>query len=84
MRRPLINLNDPRLRRVLPVLVLGLVASVAWAFWTASGAGSGSGVTGSLSAATISAPASGVNSVTVTWTQQASLVPTSGANSAIT
>jgi uncharacterized repeat protein (TIGR01451 family) len=75
-----------RLRRLAAALVVVLAASgmVAVAFWTALGLGSGAGTNGSLAAATISVPATAVNSVTVTWTQQASLVPTSAENSAIT
>jgi uncharacterized repeat protein (TIGR01451 family) len=75
-----------RTRRVLSVIALALAATVAiaWGFWTALGVGNAAAGTGSLTAATITAPASGVNSVTVTWSQQASLVPTSGANSSIT
>jgi uncharacterized repeat protein (TIGR01451 family) len=75
-----------RLRRTVPALALILAASIviAWAFWSAPGAGSASATSGSLAAATISAPASGINTVTVTWTQQASLEPASPENSAIT
>ena len=65
-------------------LVLATSALVAWAYWSAPGTGSSSTPSGSLTAATISVPAAALNSVTVTWTQQASLVPVSADNSAIT
>lgn len=79
-------MNRRRVRRIVPAVALALAASivVAWAFWSATGAGSASAGTGSLDAATISVPANAVNTVTVTWSQQASLVPASAENSAIT
>jgi uncharacterized repeat protein (TIGR01451 family) len=57
--------------------------AAAWAFWSAPGAGNGSAVSGSLAAATINATAASPTTITVSWTQQASLEPTSPANSAI-
>jgi hypothetical protein len=75
-----------RRRRIVVAvaLVLAMSGLVAWAYWSAPGTGSSSAPSGSLAAATISVPASGLNSVTVTWAQQASLVPVSPDNSAIT
>lgn len=66
------------------VLVLTMSAGAAWAFWSQSGTGVAAATTASLDAAAISAPGSGINSVTVTWSTQSSLNPSSAANSAIT
>ncbi len=65
-------------------LVLTMSAVVAWAYWSQAGSGSASASTATLDAATISVPGSAINSVTVTWTTQSSLNPTSASNSAIT
>ena len=70
------------LKRPLPiaaVIVIALASSVAAiAYWTTHGSGSASASLGTLSAATISAPASVTStSVTVSWTQQASVTPSS-------
>lgn len=75
-----------RRRWFAPVLAALLIASAAvvWAYWTSPGAGTAAASTASLSAATISVPGSATNSVTVTWSGQASLQPSSSANSAIT
>jgi uncharacterized repeat protein (TIGR01451 family) len=75
-----------RMRRIVAALALALAASiaVAWAFWSATGAGSASSASGSLAEAVISVPANAVGSVTVSWSQQASLEPSSAENSAIT
>lgn len=75
-----------RRRCFAPLLAALLIASAAvvWAYWTSPGAGTAAASTASLSAATISVPGSATNSVTVTWDQQASLQPSSSANSAIT
>jgi hypothetical protein len=74
-----------RLRRL--VLAIGLVVAaytaVALAFWSAPGAGVASAASRSFDPGTISAQVSG-NSITVTWTNQASLVPPSPHDSAIT
>jgi hypothetical protein len=56
---------------------------VAWAFWSAAGAGAASAATGSLAAAAITVPGSGINSVAVTWNAQASLNPSTD-NAAVT
>jgi hypothetical protein len=76
------------MRRWTRVLVLAIVlatsAVVTWAYWSQSGSGSASATTASLDAASISVPGSVFNSVTVTWTTQSSLNPSSAANSAIT
>lgn len=68
----------------LLTLVIAACAAEGRAFWTAPGAGSAVASSASLAGATIATPASAVNSVTVTWTQQASLAPSSSANSSIT
>jgi len=75
-----------RRRWCVPLLTLLIAAGAAqaWSFWTAPGMGSAAASSATLAAAAIATPASGANSVTVTWTQQASLVPSSSANSAIT
>jgi uncharacterized repeat protein (TIGR01451 family) len=75
-----------RMRRIVPAIALALAMSlvVAWAFWTAPGAGVAAAASGSLAEAVITVPATAVNSVTVTWSQQATLVPASAQNSAIT
>ncbi len=63
-----------RTRRVLPLaLVFAVVAMAAWAFWRAPGDGAGFAASGGITAATISTPSTGFNSITVTWTQQASV-----------
>ena len=75
-------------RRRWPVAVLTLVLAASavegWAFWTAAGLGTAAVSSASLVAAAISTPTSADNSITVTWTQQASLAPSSSANSSIT
>ena len=68
MRRPLVH--------TLALLALLAAAIGAWAYWSAPGAGSASAASGSFMPATISVSALGSNAVTVTWSQQASLVPT--------
>ena len=75
-----------RRRWCVPLLTLLIAAGAAqaWSFWTAPGMGSAAASSATLAAATIATPASAANSVTVTWAQQASLVPSSSANSAIT
>ena len=72
-------------RRFVPALTLTMVGVtvVASAFWTAPGSGSASATTATLSAATIATPASATNSITVTFSQQASLAPGSAAASEI-
>ena len=79
-------MTSRRLRRIVAAIGLGLAASIvaAWAFWSALGLGSASAGSGSLDAATISVPANAVSTVTVTWSEQASLVPASAESSAIT
>lgn len=63
-----------RARRVLPLaLVFTVVAMAAWAFWRAPGDGAGVAASGGITAAAISTPSTGFNSITVTWTQQASV-----------
>ncbi|MGI9099881.1 MAG: LamG-like jellyroll fold domain-containing protein [Solirubrobacteraceae bacterium] len=57
------------------VIVLATSALIAWAYWTAPGASTASAPSGSLDAATIGVPPSAADTVTVTWTQQASLQP---------
>ena len=76
----------PRRRSVVALLTLVIAASAidGWAFWTAPGTGSATVSAGSFAAATLSTPASATNSVTVTWNQQASLVPSSASNNSIT
>jgi uncharacterized repeat protein (TIGR01451 family) len=77
--------HAPRIATTLAfALVLAAACVAAWAFWRAAGVGTASAVTGSLSASAISVPASGLATVTVTWTQQASLEPVSPENSSIT
>jgi hypothetical protein len=75
-------------RWIVPALAAAFILAastvVAWAFWRAPGTGTASASSGTMAAATISAPASAIESVTVTWTQQASLQPVSAGNSAIT
>jgi hypothetical protein len=74
-----------RWTRILALaFVLATSAVVTWAYWSQSGSGSASATTASLDAASISVPGSAINSVTVTWTAQSSLNPSSAANSAIT
>lgn len=75
-----------RPRRLVLLLALVIAASTvgAWAFWTAAGAGVSAASTGALDAATISVPSSAVNSIAVTWSQQATLNPTSALNSLVT
>ena len=68
----------------LCVLALAASAGPAWGSWSSPGTGAGSGVAASLSAAAVSVPGSATNSVTVTWSQQASFVPSAPANSQIT
>ncbi len=72
--------------RLVALCVLALVASgtPAWASWSSPGTGAGSGVAASLSAAALGVPGSATNSVTVSWSQQASFVPSAPANSQIT
>jgi hypothetical protein len=68
MRRPL----------VLTLALLALLAAAigAWAYWSAPGAGSAGASSGSFTPATISVAPVGSHSVTVSWSEQASLVPT--------
>ncbi len=74
-----------RWTRILSLaIVLATPGAAAWAYWSQSGSGSASATTASLDAASISVPGSAINSVTVTWTAQGSLNPSSAANSAIT
>lgn len=68
----------------LCVLALLISAGPAWGSWSSSGASAGSGVAASLSAAAVSVPGSATNTVTVTWSQQASFVPSAPANGLIT
>ena len=72
--------------RLVALCVLALVASAApaWGSWSSPGTGAGSGVAASLSAAAVGVPGSATNSVTVSWSQQASFVPSAPANSQIT
>lgn len=63
---------------------MAVSAVISWAFWSAPGAGSSPTPSSALTAGAISVPSSAFNSVTVTWTQQASLQPTSVDNSVIT
>ena len=76
------------MRRRSKILMLALMLSMStgavWAFWSQTGAGVAAATTASLDAAAITAPGSAINSVTVTWSTQSSLNPTSAANSAIT
>lgn len=76
MRRPLVI--------TLSVLAALAAAIAVWAYWTAPGGGTASAASGSLAAATIGLSAADFNSVTVSWSEQASLVPASPASSAIT
>ena len=63
-----------RLKTVLALGVVLATAVVAWAFYATTGTGTGSGgTTGSLTAATISVPATSSGSHAITWTQQATL-----------
>jgi hypothetical protein len=71
-------------RILVLALVLATSAVVTWAYWSQAGSGSASATSASLDAASISVPGSAINSVTVTWTAQSSLNPSSAANSAIT
>ncbi len=65
-------------------LVLTMSAVAASAFWSQPGTGAAAATTASLDAAAITAPGAGINSVTVTWSTQSSLNPSSAANSSIT
>ena len=75
-----------RPRRLVSLLTVALlsVSVVASSYWSAPGTGTASAATADLAAATITAPVSATNSITVTWTSPASLQPSSPANSAIT
>ena len=74
-----------RVRRVVGLTVaLAALTVAAAAFWSAPGTGTASGAVGSMTAATISVPSTSALSVTVSWTAQASLVPSSADNSVIT
>ena len=66
----------------LPLAVL-LGTAAAIAHYSSTGSGSATASVGNLSAATISGPSSSGASITITWTQQAALLP-SGPNSGIT
>jgi hypothetical protein len=68
----------------LLTLVIAASAIDGWAFWTAPGTGSATVSAGSFAAATLSTPTSAANSLNVTWTAQASLVPSSASNTSIT
>ena len=79
-------MNRWRRGRLVGALTLPLalaLAIVAWAFWSATGSGSASATTATITAPAISVPSSATNSITVTFAQQASLQPSSSANSAI-
>ncbi len=65
-------------------LALAVLAASAWAFWTVQGAGRAVASSSSLAPAAISVPGSASGAVTVTWTQQAALVPNAAASSSIT
>ncbi len=76
-----------RIRRMAGVVAfaLALASAVTWAYWTQAGSGNASTLTAAtLDAAAITVPGSAVNSLTVAWTAQASLNPTSASNSEIT
>ena len=76
-----------RRRRWLVTLVMLVVvasAANAWGYWTQAGLGSGAVSTASLVGATLSTPSTATNAITVTWAQQATLAPSSAANSSIT
>lgn len=66
------------------LLAAAMSVALALAYWSAAGAGSATAQTASLGAATIGVPTSSYNTVTIAWTQQASLQPASAANSSIT
>ena len=74
-------------RRITVAAAVGAVALAAAlgaiAFWTTGGTGTASASVGSLSAATISAPATSTGNVTITWDSQAAMTPASQ-NSGIT
>jgi hypothetical protein len=58
--------------------LIALVAGVGvFGYWTTGGSGSASAGSGTLTAATISAPSSSGASVTITWTAQAAMTPAS-------
>jgi hypothetical protein len=70
------------LRRAMVLLAMCIVivlvlAVAAVAFFTASGSGSGAAVVGSISPATISAPATSGTPVTITWIEQATITTAS-------
>jgi hypothetical protein len=76
---PLANGRTERgsLRRVgvlvaMCAVIVLVMAAAAIAFFTASGSGSGAVAVGSLSPATIAAPATSGSPVTITWAAQAS------------
>ena len=75
-----------RRRRIIAALALAAATSavIAWAFWSSTGAGEAQAGTASFSEAAITVPGSAYNSVTITWTQQASLQSADAANSSIT
>ena len=58
---------------VLAVAIAGGITSAAFAYFTGHGSGSASASIGSLTAATISAPANSGSTVTITWTAQAKI-----------
>jgi hypothetical protein len=66
------------------VLVLLATTVAAWAYWSEPGTGAAAAISASLDPSANSVSGSGINFVTVTWTQQASLLPSSSNNSAIT
>lgn len=76
------------LRRLLAIgfgflAVLGVVVG-AWAYWTTQGSGSASASVGTLDEATISVPSISAGSITLSWSQQASLSSNPSLNSGIT
>jgi hypothetical protein len=71
-------------RRISLLAAVAFVATavVAWAYWTTSGSGTGSGSIGNMTAAAIDVPDTATGSVEVTWTTQATV--SSGDSSEIT
>lgn len=62
-----------RLIQIVAVVSVLVGAAAAYAYWTASGGGTGSASVGTLGAPAISVPSTSTGSVTVTWASQATI-----------
>lgn len=77
-RRVLSHVLRGRYGKLLVSVVVGLaVAGGAFAYFSSQGTGSATASVGTLNAATISAPSTSGASITITWTSQASMNPSS-------